>query len=265
MEYDYDDVVRRYNVYRRKGQAIWLQEEENVRRVMEPLVRGKRVLELACGNGFYTFDLLEWGAERVLATDISNGMLYTAREQLEAAKWTGKVEYLQADCSKPRLKFPGSPFDLVFASKLLTHAPDRETMAQMFRTAADNLVEGGVFVSVNSPVNEDPKAYFEQERAAIESHGLLVNKEFVKEIPDGIQYKMSDVWPGNKQSADHEHHGYRLRKSVYEAAARDGGFAGDLTWEPLLPPSSAKGADLHPAIKKQLLFPDVSILVAKKK
>ena len=86
-EFNYDEVVAMYNMYRRKDDEIWTHEVENVRRVLMPLIKGARVLELACGNGFYTYDLMEWGAESVLAVDISAGMLQSAADQLQASKW----------------------------------------------------------------------------------------------------------------------------------------------------------------------------------
>lgn len=263
-EFDYDDVVETYNAYRRRDDKIWAQEVENVRRVMLPRVKGSRVLELACGNGFYTYYLMEWRAESVLAVDSSKGMLESAKNQPEAKEWGSKVAFQQMDCSQPD-PLDRSPFDVVFAAKLLTHAPDRESMAQMYRTAALNLKKGGSFVSINSPVTEDPKSYMEQEDAALTSYGLTVNKEFVKETPFGIQYRMSSCWPANKNSESKEHYGYRLKKSVYEEAARDAGFTGNMEWITLKPPADfVSGKDTSPKIKKQVDWPDFSILVLDK-
>ena len=44
-------------------------------------VAGKSVVDLACGEGFYTRRIRQAGAKRVLGVDLSEGMIELARKQ----------------------------------------------------------------------------------------------------------------------------------------------------------------------------------------
>ena len=39
-------------------------------------VKGKKILDIGCGNGKYTNQMKERGASRVVGVDVSSGMLY---------------------------------------------------------------------------------------------------------------------------------------------------------------------------------------------
>src|SRR5262249_50052645 len=71
-------------------------------------VRGKAVLDLACGEGFYSRQLKERGAARGPGVDLSEGMIDLARSQ-EAREPMG-IEYIVADAKELRL---AEDFDLV--------------------------------------------------------------------------------------------------------------------------------------------------------
>src|SRR4051794_5212534 len=57
-------------------------------------LRGKSVLDLACGEGFYTRQLKQRGAARVAGVDISEQMIALARAE-EARKPLGIDYYVQ--------------------------------------------------------------------------------------------------------------------------------------------------------------------------
>ena len=107
-------------------------------------VKGKKVLDVACGDGYYTRLLRKAGAAEVLGTDISDRMIELAREQ-EACQPIG-VEYRVEDA---RNVGGQSDFDLVVAAWLLVHAPTRDELAQMCRGLASFLRPGGRFVTVS--------------------------------------------------------------------------------------------------------------------
>lgn len=106
---------------------------------------GLNVLDLACGIGNSTQNLLDWGAARVVGVDISEAMLSQTRKMVTSARAT----FVQADCSNPvPLKLAEGPFDLVHAAWLLDYAADRSQMAAMWRMIAVNLKRGGRFVGM---------------------------------------------------------------------------------------------------------------------
>src|SRR6185369_10959043 len=82
---------------------------------------GKAVLDVACGEGFYTRLIRQRGAARVVGVDLSKGMVELARKQ-ETAHRLG-IEYVQGDAMA--LDMP-EQFDVVVAAYLLNYARDRD-------------------------------------------------------------------------------------------------------------------------------------------
>lgn len=263
-EAHYDPLVDAHDNWRDKEHKLWLLEWDNVQRIMKPIVgSGGRVLELACGSGFYTYDILKWGASSVLAVDISSSMIQAAKDRPAAAAAGNKVSFLHADCGSQSV-FPGAPFDVVFAAWLLSNAPDKAAMVNMFKTACVNLKPTGTFVAVTASASEDPKSYFDQEQKQTALLGLPVAREFVQDLEDGMSYRVNVRGP---EGEDQFFVGYRLRKSVYESAAREAGFE-KVTWIDLRQPEEFdKATDpstIPPEIRKQLEYPDFGLLVLRK-
>ncbi|GGX87634.1 class I SAM-dependent methyltransferase [Streptomyces hiroshimensis] len=101
-------------------------------------VRGRSVLDLACGTGVYSRHARRLGARRVLGVDISPKMVEVARatEEREALG----VEYAVGDATElPRL----GDFDVLLAAYLFNYADSAGTMELMARACARNLREGG--------------------------------------------------------------------------------------------------------------------------
>jgi SAM-dependent methyltransferase len=105
-------------------------------------LEGKRVLDLACGFGFYTKQLKQRGAAQVVGVYISPEMVYLARAQ-EHEDPEG-IEYLVYDATHLP---PLGRFDLVTAVYLLNYAPSKPQMLGVCRSAYDNLMAGGRFVA----------------------------------------------------------------------------------------------------------------------
>jgi len=106
---------------------------------------GLQVLDLACGEGFYTRLLRQRGAARVLGVDLSAKMIELAREQ-EDAHGLG-VQYLVGDARAVPLE---AACDLVVAAYLLNYARDGAELQEMYEAIARYLTPGGRFVTVNT-------------------------------------------------------------------------------------------------------------------
>jgi 2-polyprenyl-3-methyl-5-hydroxy-6-metoxy-1,4-benzoquinol methylase len=107
----------------------------------------KSVLDLACGEGFYTRRIKRKGAGTVVGVDISEEMIRLAKQQ-EQNHPLG-VDYILGDVmALGRI----GKFDLVVASYLLNYAQTKEHLLKMFQTIAANLKSGGRFVrNMDSP------------------------------------------------------------------------------------------------------------------
>ncbi|KAL9614981.1 MAG: hypothetical protein Q9167_000512, partial [Letrouitia subvulpina] len=167
MSSQYDTIQAPYDLLRETSIACI--ERENVQTAIAPFIHGARVLELACGSGFYTREFLPWGARAVVGVDISERMLAEARRRVRvgagAAGAVGlddpsssfplsndspRVDFIHADCGEPMLYKPrgkdegeGEGFDVVFGAWLLNYAADREGLVRMFQNVCLNLREGG--------------------------------------------------------------------------------------------------------------------------
>lgn len=102
-----------------------------------------KLAEFGCGSGFFT-RVLAVKADRVVATDISPGMLTLAQNHVKAANLTFQVE----DCQKTSL--PDAAFDTAFISLVLHFTEPLQTLAEMHRI----LKPGGALIIVNL----DPRA-----------------------------------------------------------------------------------------------------------
>jgi len=117
-------------------------------------VSQKSVLDLACGEGFYSRRIKRKGAQTVVGVDISEKMIELARQQ-EKNQPLG-IDYLVCDVME--LEKIGT-FDLVVASYLLNYAQTREQLLQMCRAIAVNLKSGGRFVSINNNPDQPPESF----------------------------------------------------------------------------------------------------------
>jgi len=106
-------------------------------------VQGKSVLDVACGEGYYTRLVKQQGAVRVVGLDISTAMIKQA-QATELATPLG-IEYVVQDVTK--LGIVGA-FDVVTAVYLFPYAATKEALTAMFKAIADNLKPGGRLVAI---------------------------------------------------------------------------------------------------------------------
>ena len=143
MDTDYDRIAEQYQRARPQPWRTHIERYTLLRLVGD--VAGKAVIDLACGEGYYTRALRQQGAARSVGVDLSRAMIGLAEAE-EARRPLG-VEYRVGDARA--LEGPGE-FDLVFAAYLLNYARTAEELTQMCRAVARALRPGGRFVTANS-------------------------------------------------------------------------------------------------------------------
>lgn len=115
--HEYDEWFYRIGRYDR-GEEInqrWFNEAAVIRNALYQISNVEHVLELACGTGIWTQELLKIG-KKITALDASGEVLEVNRSKLGAAN----VEYQQIDLFNWE---PDTEFDLVFFSFWLSHVP----------------------------------------------------------------------------------------------------------------------------------------------
>lgn len=142
MTTDYDPIAEQY---KRSKLTPWRTHIESFTFLeLVGSVAGKNVLDVACGEGFYTRVLHHSGAERIVGVDLSEGMIALARKQETGG---AGIEYLVGDGRDLPFR---EEFDLVVAAYLLNYASTRDELAAMCAGIGRSLKPGGRFVTVNS-------------------------------------------------------------------------------------------------------------------
>jgi ubiquinone/menaquinone biosynthesis C-methylase UbiE len=93
-------------------------------------IRGKRVLDVGCGDGWYSVILAKRGAE-VFGYDISASAIETARERARQNNVTEQTQFEVA--SAYSLPYPDASFDVVTGQAILHHLGDKDRLASELR------------------------------------------------------------------------------------------------------------------------------------
>jgi ubiquinone/menaquinone biosynthesis C-methylase UbiE len=165
-------------------------------------LKGKSVVDLACGEGHYTRILRKRGASKVVGVDVSEGMIELARAQ-ELANPLG-VQYRVQDART--LTLP-EEFDLAVAAYLLTYARDRDELLAMCQGIARCLKLGGRFVGICA----NPALDF-REVSSFRKYGFNVSKL------DQLNGMTVVGWDFNLADGPLRIENYHLAPSCYEDA-----------------------------------------------
>ncbi len=214
MVSQYDQIAEQYRLSKQSPLRRWVEVPTFLELVGD--VDGLRVLDLACGDGFYSRKLAEMGA-RVVGVDISAEMIRLAREA--QAHDSLSIDYHCADVAAlPAL----GRFDLVTAAYLLHYAKDQAELGRMCGNIAECLSAGGRFVGIN----ENP-AKPAEEAGEYAAYGF--SKSLLDPLQEGsrINYQML----AGRELFAFEVHWFSAQ--VYQLALTQAGFSA-VEWCPLV-------------------------------
>ena len=189
---------------------------------------GLRVLDGACGTGFYAQMMARKGAAKVIGIDISSGMIENAKKELPNHLIAGSIRYHVGDFEKPDLlrslglDEQKGTFDMVFAAWLLNYAADWQQLSKMLRNIFDALKPGGKFIGLA------PNPFI------LKQHGPEMTPEESKigdrwQVTAAYDYGFKVHLIANA-SPSVEFDSYVLYESEYAKAAEAVGFS-SLSWE----------------------------------
>ncbi len=185
-------------------------------------VAGKSILDLACGEGFFTRLLKQNGAARLVGVDISSEMIKLAR--LEEASVPLDIEYIIADVME--IGSIGS-FDLVVVSYLLNCASTKEQLLKMCQAIAIHLKPGGRFVSLNNNLELLPEFYHKHQK-----YGIA--RRCAQSLQEGTPITLTLSIPDDGESISIDN--YYLSQATYEWALMSAGFK-EIRWHhPIVSP-----------------------------
>jgi toxoflavin synthase len=187
-------------------------------------ISGLSVLDLACGEGYYTRNIKRRGAKRILGVDVSNEMIKLARAE-EAQDPLG-IEYLVHDVRSLELE---ETFDLVVAAYLLNYARDREELLTMCQAVARSMKPGCRFVTINSNPEHPLKNFFATRKY-----------DFIKTASETIQEGTPVIWTFFLEDRTFAIENYHLSISTHEWALRAVGLSQIRWYPPRLSPLGEK-------------------------
>jgi ubiquinone/menaquinone biosynthesis C-methylase UbiE len=136
-------------------------------------VKGKKTLDLGCGSGIFTAQLLKWGAD-VSGIDISETMINIA------CKENYEIEFHVSNALKT--PFKSGCFDIV-SSGLMVHY--FEDINPLFKEVKRLLKDGGLFVfSFHHPFNE---VLLRGEKRNIIAKPYFNNKKYKWKMKEGME------------------------------------------------------------------------------
>jgi len=221
----YDAIAAEYS----RTKASPLREHVEAFSLMRMLgdLRALSVLDLACGDGFYTRAIKQAGAAHVVGVDVSEEMIALAC-QAESACSLG-IDYYTADVA--HMEKLGE-FDLVSAAYLLHYASSEKDLRAMCANIAAQLKPGGRLISIN----ENPAQAIEH-YAGYTRYGFNKKASHPLSNESLITYMMVSGTKLIKFDA------YYYSAEVYEAALTAAGFT-DIVWRPLeLAPTLPEGVE----------------------
>jgi SAM-dependent methyltransferase len=208
---EYDSLVRAYQ----RSKSLPFRVYSEIPNHLELLgdLRGASVLDLACGEGFYTRLIRQNGAARVVGADVSAGMIALAR--LQEQDLVHGIEYVVAAAeSIPDL----GAFDLVSAAYLLNCAPDRTVLYGMTQAIARSLVPGGRLAATIGNLGQ---------RGGVDysSYGMATNAP--ADLAEGASYNVTFLLDADTFSITDFNHS----NATYESACEEAGLE-VLGWKP---------------------------------
>ena len=228
MTTDYDEgrVAQQYKQAKEQPWRPCVETYSLMKRLGD--LTGKKVVDVACGEGYYTRKLRQAGALKVVGFDISERMIELARAQEEENPLG--IEYRVGDA---RALVPQQDFDVAFAAWLIVYAHDRAELARMCRGLACWLRPGGRFVTIAT----NPDVYSFRPPPDYRKYGFEVTlaERAVEGAPIVFTIHLGD--------SSLEIENYYLPVSAYESAFGAAGFR-DFKVHPLeLAPDAQAGDD----------------------
>lgn len=172
-------------------------------------VSGARVLDMACGDGYYTRLLKRSGASAATGVDVSAEMI--RRAEAEEKRNPLGCAYRESEVAAFR---PSEPADIVVAVYSLGYAGTGEELRAFVRACHDALRPGGRFVGLNDNVRHPPPA-----TASWRKYGLERSCADPPSEGDGVRYTLI-----NEDGSRFDLQNFYLRRETYEEAFRAAGF-----------------------------------------
>jgi toxoflavin synthase len=222
MTTNYDPIAEQYKRSKQQPWRAHIEAFTLMRLVGDPA--GKAVIDIACGEGFYTRMLRRRGAAKVIGVDLSEKMIELARAS--EAEYRLGIDYVVGDARHLGL---AAEYDLAVAAWFLNYARDPAELDAMCSGIARCLKPGGRFVTVNcNPACDFPSA------PSYRKYGFEVG------VAGAFGEGAPITWTLHLEDGSFGVENYFLDVPTHEEALRAAGFR-DIRWHrPLLSPEGER-------------------------
>lgn len=144
----YELIGSKYNITK---QQPWRKhiEEYTLNNIIGNL-NNKKVLDLACGDGFYTTKFNQQKPKKIIGVDISKEMIKLALDKDKC------IPYMVCDVMNLDLN---EKFDIITGIYLLNYAKSEEELDKFVKVIKDHLDTNGTFIGINSSMTRDISDY----------------------------------------------------------------------------------------------------------
>lgn len=152
-QYATQDIAENYRIFLKSREPeLRYVQIPSIRALLGNSLRGKRVVDLACGNGGSTRILADLEPDELIGVDLSPEQIKLAQGLSSKTPNYAKINYVVKDCAQP---LGLGLFDVVFSKHLLNYANNVETLKSMARIMFDATKPGndywllvGVFICI---------------------------------------------------------------------------------------------------------------------
>ena len=232
MTTNYDPIAEQYKRAKQQPWRAHIEAFTMMRLIDDPA--GKAVIDIACGEGFYTRMIRQRGAAKVTGVDLSEKMIGLARAG-EAEQRLG-IDYIVGDGRDLGVT---ADYDLAVAAYFLNYAHDRAELNAMCSGIARCLKPGGRFVTVNcNPACDFPAS------PSYRKYG------FETSVVGPLREGAPITWTFYLEDGPFAVENYFLSVEIHEEALRAAGLRVICWHQPMLSPEgqSAYGSDYWSAL-----------------
>ncbi len=176
---------------------------------------GKKILDLACGEGVLSRRAKFNGASEVVGVDISNEMIKLA--QLKESQIPRGINYIVWDVINLKKI---NEFDIVMAGFLLHYSKSKKELDAMCKNIYQNLKNGGRFIALN---NDPDFPLFQNSK-----YGAIITSEN-PELKEGDKLTVTFYLNSKKRCSFNN---YYWKKQTYENSLKKAGLK-DIKWHQL--------------------------------
>ncbi|UMM31122.1 hypothetical protein L5515_012728 [Caenorhabditis briggsae] len=128
-----------------EAQQKWLGRDHlitpTIKKAIGNVLEGKKVLDVGCGNGHYSFDFLQWGADEVVGIDNSPEMIQICQDSQKKLPVSSKIDFHESNIIDFSLQ---KHFDVATAFFVLQFLHSKSDVAKAIQNISNHLKSGGI-------------------------------------------------------------------------------------------------------------------------